>query len=170
MNNAPVPAKPTQDRKTAALNIGVFRMPEPSMFDVRCSCLFLISVLLFFTAAAGCGKKGMPVPPGAEPVPAVSDLSHEVAGGYVHLEWTVPMDAAGGEAVVSRARTELSDGCDGCPLVFQQVAVKSIHPMRGAVKQTFQEALTPGFRYTYRVVLKVDGAAGGASNLVTFDY
>jgi hypothetical protein len=121
---------------------------------------------------AGCGKKAMPSPPDAGPVPVVSDLSFSVDGGDVQLTWSVPRDISGGEAVVSRARAELGDEmCDGCPLLFQQVAVLPIHPQRPASTQTYRESLSPGFRHTYRVILKEDGGRTGTpSNPVTFDY
>lgn len=130
------------------------------------------SASAYIAGLAGCGKKGMPSPPGVEPAPAVSDLSYELEGTHVRLQWTVPSDIAGGEAIVSRAVTKLDDEmCDECPLVFQRVAVVSIHPQPGAETQTCLDSLSPGFRYTYRVVLKTDdGRTGGASNLVTFDY
>jgi len=114
----------------------------------------------------------MPSPPDASPVPAATDLSYEIDGGEVRLKWTVPTDIEEGEAVVSRARIKLDGGmCEGCPLVFQQVAVLPIRSLRNALTQTYREPLTPGFRYTYKVELKTDrGRTGAPSNLATFDY
>lgn len=158
------------------MDVGVFRFPRcfplEAGFDVRRSCLFLFSVFFLLTAIAACGKKAMPSPPGSEPVPVVSDLSYKVDGAEVLLEWTVPNDISEGEVIVSRTETKISDEtCDGCPQMFQQVVVLPIQPQPGALKQTCRDSLSPGFRYTYRVVLKTDdGRTGGASNLVTFDY
>ena len=147
------------------------------MSGIRRSVFFAISVMVLVLAASGCGKKAMPTPPESDPVPAVSDLFHEVHGGYVHLAWSIPDPVAEGrfgrgEAVVSRARTRLEDdNCDDCPLVFQQVAVVPVSSGLGSVKQTHREAMTSGFRYTFRVVLQMGhGRTSGASNLVSFDW
>lgn len=114
----------------------------------------------------------MPSPPGVEPVPVVSDLSQKLDGTDVLLEWTVPNDTAEGEMIVSRAETKLNEEtCDGCPLMFRQVAVLPINLQGSDSKQTFRDSLSPGFRYTYKVVLKTeDGRTGEDSNQVTFDY
>lgn len=148
-----------------------------SMFDVRRSVFLVFSALVFLAGSAACGKKAMPVPPKSDPVPAVSDLSHEIHGGYVHLAWTLPGPVADGrfgrgEAVVSRARTRLGDGgCDDCPLVFQQVAVQTVSSGKGMVDQTHREVLATGFQYTFRIVLQMGrGRTSAPSNLVQFDY
>jgi predicted small lipoprotein YifL len=171
MDYIPVSTISIQNRKTS-LDLGLWTLDLGLIRLSGRSSLLLISVLVLLAGIAGCGKKAMPSAPEASPVPAASDLSHEVDGGFVYLEWRVPMDITGGEAIVSRARTKLSDEmCDGCPLVFQQIAVLEIHPKRSALIQTYRESLSPGFRYTYRVVLKGErGRTSPPSNLVTFDY
>ncbi len=147
------------------------------MSGIRRSVFFAISVMVLVLATSGCGKKAMPTPPESDPVAAVSDLSHEVHEGYVYLVWSIPDPVAEGrfgrgEAVVSRARTRLEDdSCDGCPLVFQQVAVLPVSSGLGSVKQTHREALAFGFRYTFRVVLQMGrGRTSEPSNLVSFDW
>jgi hypothetical protein len=172
MDKILVPAKPDQKRITSSFNFGP-RTSDlgPLTLSLGPSSLLFFSLLVLLTAMAGCGKKAMPSAPDTRPVPPVTDLSHEVGGGYVHLEWRVPTDIIGGVAVVSRSRTKISDDmCDGCPLVFQQIAVLEIPPNRSA-PQTYREPLSPGFRYTYRVVLReARGRTSAPSNLVTFDY
>lgn len=105
-------------------------------------------------------------------MPTVSDLSHKVEGNEVYLEWTVPAEFGRGEAIVSRARTELGDEmCDNCPLAYRRIAVLPIHPQHSSLTQRHRELLSSGFRYTYRVVLETNnGRTSAASNLVTFDY
>jgi hypothetical protein len=166
MNVIKAPEKPHQNRITSALDV------ECWMLDVGCSRFFVVLALVFLTTIAGCGKKAPPTPPGVAPIPTVSDLSYEVDGAGVHLEWTVPMDMAGGEAIVSRAGIKLSDDmCDDCPLVFQKVAAVPIYEQGSALKQAHRDSPSPGYRYTYRIVLKTDdGRTSAASNLVTFDY
>jgi hypothetical protein len=61
--------------------------------------------------------------------------------------------------------------CDGCPLVFQQIAVLEIESRQGVLTQTYREPLSRGFRYTYRVVIRGRrGRTSAPSDLVTFDY
>ncbi len=140
--------------------------------EIHCLWKYAIAVSIFLIVGAGCGKKAMPTPPNTAPVPAVSDLSYRIDGSDVNLAWTVPAGAGEGEAVVSRARTKLSDGeCNECPLIFQRIAELPVSATQDAVKQTYREPLAQGFRYTYRVVLRKSGGRTSApSNLVTFDY
>ena len=139
--------------------------------------VWFATALVIASGVTGCGKKTLPVPPHAEPVPAVSDLSHEIDGAQVTLTWTVPGKVqqgsfGEGEMILSRARTKLADGpCTGCPLVFQRIAVLPF-PWAGAgTRPSYSEGLEHGFRYTYRVVLHMDGGrSSGSSNLAAFDY
>ena len=104
---------------------------RPSYMSLHCFLWLLCAVVASmgsFSGIIGCGIKGMPSPPHVEPVPAVSDLSHQIEGEQVVLSWTVPDriregDFGNGEMMISRARIKLEDGpCTDCPLVFQRIA------------------------------------------------
>lgn len=114
----------------------------------------------------------MPSPPGAAPVAAVSDLAYEMDGEHVMLTWTLPVGKGEGEAVVSRSQMKLAeDMCNDCPLVFQKVTTRPFSLNQATMKQTAGDSLSPGYRYTYRVVLEMNnGRTSAPSNLVTFDY
>lgn len=137
--------------------------------NVRCSVVCFFSLLVLIMGTIGCGKKAMP--PGAGTVTAVTDLGGELDGFHVTLTWTLPTGKGEGEAVVSRAQTKFGpEMCDDCPLVFQRVAALPFSLGRAPVKQATEDSLSTGYRYTYRVVLKMsNGRTSAPSNLVTFD-
>lgn len=125
----------------------------------------------------GCGRKAPPLPPHSDPVPSVTDLSHDLQGSRVVLTWTVPdkvrQGAFGeGEMLLSRAKTSLTDElCPECPLVFERVAELPIPGAGGEPKPVYEEEVQRGFRFTYRVVLQMkSGRISEPSNPVEFDY
>jgi hypothetical protein len=132
-------------------------------------CFF--SLLVLIMGAAGCGKKAMPSPPGAGPVTPVADLGSRLDGSHVILTWTLPAGKDEGEAVVSRAQTQLGpEMCEGCPLMYHQVAAIPFSMGQSAVDQSCQDSVSPGYRYTYKVILKMNNGRTSDPSLVTFDY
>lgn len=129
-------------------------------------------MLVLAMGAQGCGKKAMPSPPGAGPEPVVDDLCSSLDGSDVVLTWTLPPGRGEGEAVVFRARAELGpEMCEGCPPDYQQVEALPFSLGQSPVGQSCRDLLLPGYRYTYKVVLKMDnGRTSAPSNIVSFDF
>ena len=147
-------------------------------FQMVCSFYAVaVCALVVFSGVAGCGKKALPLPPHAESVPRVTDLSHDIRDSQVMLTWTVPSAVkqgvfGEGEMILSRARIKLTDElCPECPLAFQRIARLPILRADNEPKPVYDEVVQQGFRYTYRVVLHMkSGRSSEASNLVVFDY
>lgn len=148
------------------------RFPLIFAFYVAAVCISIA-----FTGIVGCGKKALPLPPHSDPMPHVTDLSYDLQGSRVVLEWTIPDEVkrgafGEGEMVLSRARTKLNDDlCPECPLVFQRISVLPITRVDTEPKPTYEEEVTQGFRFTYKVVLEMEnGRNSEPSNLVEFEY
>jgi predicted small lipoprotein YifL len=130
---------------------------------------------------AGCGKKGPPVPPGAETAPPVADLTGEREGNRVRLTWSVPRPEKPGEGMptrffVYRNRTA-EDGvaCPGCPLVFERIADLPAEPCEAGGQpcpaMAYVESLEPGYRYRFRIrSVSAEGIAAVDSNTVEIAY
>ena len=151
-------------------------------FSYRYPLIFFICATVVWPVIAvsgilGCGKKAPPLPPHSDPVPPVTDLSHDLQGSRVVLTWSIPDEVkqgafGEGEMILSRASTKLTgELCPDCPLVFQRIAVLPILRAKGEPNPTYEEEVQQGFRFTYKVVFHMDsGRSSGPSNLVAFDY
>lgn len=132
-------------------------------------------VLLLGAILSGCGIKGPPVPPLAPPVPAVTDLAFRVAGPSVTLTWALsdplPEKMAKGAAFgVYQSRTALGEpACDGCPQVFEKIAVVPFVPT-DTNRFSIDVAPDPGYGYLFKVRLTTAGQAGPDSRPVKFDF
>lgn len=137
--------------------------------------------VFFMLLAAGCGRKGPPVPPRREKPPAVRDLRYTLQGDVVALTWKIPRDKrehptrlAGFK--IYAARVPLSEsGCKNCPLPYIQVGDIVLGMTRSAeIKNksiSFSQTLTPGYRYVYRIItFDADGLLSDQSNRVDFVY
>lgn len=146
----------------------------PLIFFFRATVVWLAIAV---SALVGCGKKAPPLPPHANPVPPVTDLSCELQGSRAVLSWTIPDEVkqgafGEGEVMISRARTRLTgELCPECPLAYERIAVLPISRAEGEPAPGYDEEVQPGFRFTYRVVLHmVSGRSSEPSNAAAFDY
>jgi hypothetical protein len=129
--------------------------------------------LFFLGSGVGCGRKLLPIQPGALPPPAVADLTHEVRGGDILLSWSMPPFNPGKESAVAgfkilRARQTVDETeCPTCPVAFQvigDIAASGRHP---GSRMKFRDALEPGLKHLYKITsYTVDGRAGKDSNTV----
>ncbi len=140
---------------------------------LRGAVLFILAL-----AVTGCGVKAPPVPPRSVPPAAISDLAASRTGNTVTLIWSIPTGKAAGTAGVAgfavyRAVSSTQDpACADCPLLFRRVTEIDLERYQVGVsdlkKITFQETITPGLRYVYKVAaLSRDGQIGADSNRVT---
>ena len=140
-------------------------------------CATAVWASIAVSSIFGCGKKAPPLPPRSNPVPPVTDLSHELQDARVFLTWSIPDDVkrgafGEGKSVLFRAETGLTDEpCPDCPLSFLRIAELPILHGESVPAPSYAEEVRRGFRYTYKVVLYMDnGVVGGPSNLIQFDY
>ena len=109
-----------------------------------------LSCLAICFLAVSCGKKGPPLPPlknGNTLSPPV-DLTFELTQSRVLLKWNHKTGAPKemtpeGFEVFSAVKAP--DSCQGCPFAFRSMGKVSMPSM------TFQQTLTPGNRYYFRV-------------------
>jgi hypothetical protein len=113
--------------------------------------LLLAAVLATGVFAAGCGKKGPPVPPSQPPVPAAAHLTGDINNAVVTLRWQ--LDPSAGNVTVYtvyRAAYSLSGPqCPTCPMVFQKIGTVTVE--KGEEALSFSERVPLGFHYTYKV-------------------
>jgi hypothetical protein len=132
----------------------------------------LLSAVLL-AAAAGCGRKLPPEPPGTKAPAAVRDLAASLEGSRATLTWSHSA-AEGGAAApaveyrVFRARIDPADGgCATCPAPFKLIGELSARRHAVGSRLRFRDELEPGYRYRYKVVaLSGDGTAAGDGNVV----
>ena len=130
---------------------------------------FIIASVFMVLIFAACGKKGPPVPPGIQPLPAVRGFSHVVEGDNLRLVWTKPAEWGSSTLkgyVVHRSKTAVnSDNCDGCPILFQRVAELN------AGSEAFSELIEKGYDYIYKVVaVSIYGSTSPDSPLIKFRF
>ena len=114
--------------------------------------------IFFFSTVAGCGKKGLPVPPPEEIPPAVTDLAAVIDGPELTLTWTVPQGDNADDLVgfkVYRSTTPRSaDDCRDCPVRFRLFADIMIGDSGAIVSENG--------KMTYRSVLTEEDAASAS--------
>jgi hypothetical protein len=129
--------------------------------------------LLILATASGCGRKLLPIRPGALPPPAIVDLTYEVRGSAVLLSWTVPAfdpakesAAAGFKVLRARQSAEEAD-CGTCPPPFQVIADMTASGRAPGSRMRFRDALEPGLKHSYKLnAYADDGVAVRDSNAV----
>jgi len=129
---------------------------------------------LLAATGSGCGRKMLPIQPGALPPPAVVDLSYEVRGSAVILTWSVPeFDPAKESATtgfkVLRARQTTEEAeCRTCPPRFQVIGDITASARSPGSRMRFRDALEPGLRHSYKLqAYAADGVAVKDSNAVS---
>lgn len=143
--------------------------------------LIVLAPVVLVVFLLGCGVKGPPVPPRAEPLAPITDLSYRIEKGWVIMNWSLPgEEQTKGPMVtgyiVKRAQSSLSSpDCPNCPLAFERVARMTIQQARsqeyGGRRAVYSEALKAGFKYTYNIKAFSDsGQISDDSNLVEFEY
>jgi hypothetical protein len=141
--------------------------PRPARAWLAAACLGLALL------AGGCGRKMLPIQPGALPPPRVVDLRHQVQDGAVELSWSQPgfspnnESAAAGFRVQRSRQTAAEAECRTCPAPFQTVADIPAAGRRPGSRVRFRETLEPGFVYRFRVqAYSADGVEGRESGVV----
>jgi len=140
------------------------------------------AIIILVFLLPGCGKKGPPVPPRQEPVPAVSDLKYGIDDNILTLTWTIPKEKEKAKSapdgfIVYRSKRPISDSdCKNCPKLFQKVsdipADITIDASGYENKNIeYREEIAKGFVYTYKVVLYTkSGAQSRDSNYINFNF
>ncbi len=138
---------------------------------------FYIFILSLALVVAGCGVKTSPVPPKSVAPNAIGDLRYTVEQGVVTLQWSVPKGKAAGSAglagfLVYRATTPSDQPiCDGCPVLFRQIANISAEPYllhdAESMVATYRQEIETGLRYLFKVIAyDKNGQRGPDSNRV----
>ena len=108
----------------------------------------------------GCGRKGMPVPPGTIRPTAIKDLSYRITPNGVELSWTVPIRNRDGSPIegikgfdLLKAKAPVNETCEGCPPEFgHPIEVPFEAKPEKARKMYYEDrTLSPGTRYIYEV-------------------
>ncbi len=147
----------------------------------RKSAAGLVAVLAMWLLLPGCGKKGMPKPPGAAPLPAIDNLKSTTRGEVLWLTWSIP-EKMGDRAsdvvgfVVYRSKLATTESpCENCPVVFRklgQIPVEGTFS-GGIGKKTFsyEDVLEKDHRYVYQIsTLISNGQESPGSNPVTVNF
>ena len=142
------------------------------------SIVHLFSFIFFlFLVVSGCGVKTSPVPPKSVAPDAIGDLRYTVEQGVATLQWSVPKGKAAGTAglagfLVYRATTPSDQPiCDGCPVLFRQIANISAEPYllddAESKVATYRQELESGLWYLFKVIAYAkNGQRGPDSNRV----
>jgi len=140
------------------------------------------AIIILVFLLPGCGKKGPPVPPRQEPVPAVSDLKYGIDGNILTLTWTIPKEKEKAKSafsgfIVYRSKRPISGSdCKNCPKLFQKVSdiladIKIDAPGYVNKNIEYREEIEKGFVYTYKVVLYTkSGTQSRDSNNINFNF
>ena len=125
-------------------------------FQIKFAFLILACIILL----VGCGRKGMPVPPGTIRPTAVKDLSYRIMPNGVELSWTVPIRNRDGSPVESikgfdlfKAEGPVDETCEGCPPQFGHPIEVPFEARPEEARKMYYEdrTLSPGTRYIYEV-------------------
>ena len=135
--------------------------------------LLLMAVLM----AAACGKKGPPLPPLREDLPAVADIDVRLEGDVLTLSWPLePYRSASRVRPagfrVYRAVQEHGDiECPECPPWFQMAADISFDAIADArPSAVYTQKLKTGYQYRFRVIPYMDdGTEDGPSDIITIN-
>lgn len=148
-------------------------MTRPQRFHAN--RLIALATGLLLSALWSCGIKGPPVPPQQAPVPAVVDLIYQLTDRSVALSWRLSMPLDGKSAsqaafVIYRSRTALDEpACETCPLVFEKAGMLPYVDTEND-RFAFNVPIDSGYRYVFKVHLKLDGIDGPDSNPVQFKH
>ncbi|MBT3311761.1 MAG: hypothetical protein HN379_07190, partial [Desulfobacteraceae bacterium] len=123
------------------------------------SFLFWLAVLcLSIFIVSGCGRKKPPLPPNIVQPHAVRDLSININGDNLELNWTMneKKDSSLTGYIVYRSKKQVSeDNCENCPVLFERIADLPVEGGKGRhIKGnvfTYRETLEKGYRYAYKV-------------------
>ena len=131
---------------------------------------------LVVLVAAGCGKKGYPIPE-RMPIPGgIRDLSGEVKEGVLFLSFSIPQKDASGADMTDLAGFRVLKNCGTCVggwEPFREILLEEKQGYtiaRGRLYVT-DDDLKAGVRYSYRVYPVTQlGSSGEGSNLFTVTW
>jgi predicted small lipoprotein YifL len=120
----------------------------------RCA---LAALLFFAMAAAGCGKKGDPIPPRFTPPPAIAGLAADSVAEGILLGWPAPGPIGGIDHFrIVRGEASADKACPGCPQEYRPLATPKVNDQ--ALRRTgegmfgyLDGAVTEDRFYSYRV-------------------
>lgn len=140
------------------------------------------SVLLIMMMGIGCGRKAMPIPPGAYIPPPVKNLEARLIDQQIVLSWKLNWGSrARRKGLIrfkvfraSRSLADTNDACKQCPPSFQAVATLAVDDMplseSGALMGEYTDTPAPGFHYTYTVRGYTASTAAPPSNSAEVVY
>ena len=102
----------------------------------------LAGLLFVALAAAGCGKKGDPIPPRLILPPAIADLTADSIEEGILLGWSAPgPDGRIDHFRILRGEAAAEQACPGCSQEYRPLATPKV------ADQTLRRAGEKGFRY-----------------------
>jgi hypothetical protein len=137
--------------------------------------IYVISVLLFL-ALVSCGKKAPPMPKLAPMPETVGDFRGEAKDGVLFLSFLAPAGAGGVAGTQGWVGFKILKSCTGCggslePWREIHLADKSGYTIYKGRIYFYDDDLTPGLDYTYRVIpFTGTGIEGAASNMYTIKW
>jgi hypothetical protein len=120
----------------------------------RCT---LAALLLVAVAAAGCGKKGDPIPPRFIPPPPIAGLAADSVAEGILLGWSMPGPIGGIDHFrIVRSEIPAEQACPGCPQEYRPLATPKVNDpaLRRTGEGTFgylDSAVSGDRFYSYRV-------------------
>jgi len=144
---------------------------------------YLFTALFLGLCLTGCGRKGMPVPPGTIRPKPIADLSYRITASGAELGWTVPIRNTDGSPIYRLEGFELykaefplslnENVCTLCPVSFDAPVVIPFEAVPEVSRKMFYEdrTLQPEKLYVYEVKTKKGFLnTSDASNRVTFAW